>query len=92
MIVTGEKFKTIGEALFGERWVSAVAHALEKDQRTVRRYSDGEINVPRDVRKLLAIICQTRGAALVRLSIELDPSVSGVAPAITAATSDGPAQ
>lgn len=76
MIVTGGKLCVIGEALFGPRWKSTLALVLEKDESTIHRYADGKINVPRDVRKRMAVLCLTRGAALTRLAVELDPNVT----------------
>lgn len=79
MIVTGVKFAIIGEALFGSRYKRALALALCKSEETVHGYAAGRTNVSRAVRMKLAILCFTRGAALMRLATELDPQVAKIA-------------
>lgn len=75
MIVTKEKFVTIGMALFGARWKTDMALALELSVGTIHDYADGTTNVPRDVRKKIAILAYSRGSALERIAVELDQDV-----------------
>lgn len=79
MILTGQKFAAIGEALAGPRWKSVVAIWLGKGERTIHGYANGTCNVPRSVRKKFAVLCYTRGSALVRLAIELDRDIEKIA-------------
>lgn len=79
MIITGPKFAIIGSSLFGKRWKRQLSLALEKSERTLTDYAAGVTNVPRDVRKRLAVLCHTRGTTLVRIALELDPEVAKAA-------------
>ena len=45
--------KTIGEALYGERWQSSLARALEVSDRTMRRWDAGEFNVPHEMQRAI---------------------------------------
>lgn len=79
MILTGGKFAIIGDALAGPRYKALVALWLGKSERTIHDYVAGHANVPREVRKKLAVLCYTRGTALVRLALEIDHDVSKAA-------------
>lgn len=72
MIITGEKFSQIGEALFGPRWKAVLADMMCRDNRMIRYYSDGRTPVPVELLRKLAVICRTRGAALIRIADELE--------------------
>lgn len=87
MILTSERFKMIGEALFGPRgWHAVLAQMIGKDRTAVWRYATGDTNVPPDLRSKLAAICRTRGEALIRIARELDPTVVAQRPVASADT------
>lgn len=60
-----------GEALFGSRWQSALARALDVDDRTMRRWVSGENGMPAgvniDLLRLLTERASDIGALLPRL-------------------------
>ena len=55
--MTASLFREAGEALFGPRWQSEMARALDISDRTVRRWDEGSYPVPpgawADIRALL---------------------------------------
>ena len=62
--MTASLFRDAGEALYGPRWQSEMAQALNISNRTVRRWHEGSYPVPpgawTDIRALL----KSRGLAL----------------------------
>lgn len=79
MILTGSKFAACCRALAGPRWKTAVSPQLGKSVRTLTDYASGITNVPREVRKKLAVLLYAQGSAQVRLALELDPDVAKAA-------------
>ncbi len=55
--MTPNLFREAGEALYGARWQTALAHDLCVADRTVRRWAQGEFDIPpgvwEDIRKLI---------------------------------------
>ncbi len=47
--MTPDRLRSCGEALYGERWQSALATALGVTDRTVRRWVSGENEPPESV-------------------------------------------
>lgn len=70
MMLTGERFGQIGEALFGPRWKAVLAHMIDRDSRTVRYYIDGN-TIPVELIDKLEILCRSRGEALLRIADEI---------------------
>jgi hypothetical protein len=52
--------RRVGEALYGERWQSALAKDLGVEARSVRRWMAGEHPVPNDVWPALKRLCRER--------------------------------
>lgn len=72
MILTGDKFCRLGEALYGPRWKAVLANMMSRNHRMIQYYCDGKpVPVPL-VRKLI-IEARTRAAALDRIADELEP-------------------
>jgi len=59
-----------GEALYGTRWRTDLAAALDVDERTVRRWVSGDTPVPRGVYTDLMRIMQERALDLDKLTDE----------------------
>lgn len=55
-VLTPELFAEICYALHGPNWRTWAADRLGKSQRTIRRYENGDCNVPRAVKESLAQI------------------------------------
>lgn len=53
-----------GEALYGPRWQSDLARALNVSDRTVRRWGAGQNEIPAGVWAELRTLLKTRGMAL----------------------------
>jgi hypothetical protein len=53
-----------GEALYGPRWQSDLARALDVNDRTVRRWASGAVDMPSGVYLDLLRLTQERASAL----------------------------
>jgi plasmid maintenance system antidote protein VapI len=65
------RLEEICEALYGERWQSALAQDLGVADRTVRRWVAGDSPVPDDVWPALKRLCGERRAILKKLQERL---------------------
>lgn len=68
-----DTLRSVGSALYGENWQSAVARDLDVAIRTVQRWAAGEFDIPPGVWADLAKLCRKRGAELAKLADKLDP-------------------
>lgn len=59
--------KSVGEALYGPRWQSDIAHDLEVSDRTIRRWADGA-PASEGVRMDLMRLCLERASRLDELA------------------------
>jgi DNA-binding transcriptional regulator YiaG len=62
--LTPRDLRTVGEALFGERWQSALAEALSVNDRTVRRWVAGDIAPPTGIAESLLRIARSRSGEI----------------------------
>jgi hypothetical protein len=69
--MTPDLLRKIGEALYGGRWQSALAHEFEINERTMRRWLSGMQPVPPDRQHQLREMVISRGAQLSALAREL---------------------
>lgn len=63
--------ETIGHALYGSMWQSAMARSLKVSDRTVRRWHAGEYNIPEGVWSELAALLVEHGDECLRLANKL---------------------
>jgi hypothetical protein len=63
--------RATGEALFGERWETALADLLHVNRRTVRRWKTGENEPSKGVWQELCSTAMQREGELTRVRIEL---------------------
>jgi hypothetical protein len=56
--------KDTGEALFGPRWQTDIAHSLGVTDRTIRGWASGERDMPASVATDLWRLCEERAAVL----------------------------
>jgi hypothetical protein len=60
--MTPELLRRVGEALYGERWQNALAHELQINERTMRRWLSGAWDVPTErLAELRELVIQRRG-------------------------------
>ena len=71
MVMPAELLRQIGEALYGERWQSALAADLRIADRTVRYWLAGRSPVPAAVTDELSRMIAARGRELQRVAEEL---------------------
>ncbi len=69
--MTADLLRRAGEALWGSRWQTEMARALDISERTVRRWASGDYPPPPGVWSDLAGIAGERHGALAHLSREL---------------------
>jgi hypothetical protein len=62
--MTPTLFREAGEALFGPRWMSEMARALDISDRTVRRWDEGSYPVPAGVLADVRALLKSRGMAM----------------------------
>ena len=62
--MTPQTLIAAGEALYGWHWLQPLAAILELNPRTVRRWANGEYNIPDGVWDDLATLCDDRGQTL----------------------------
>lgn len=62
--MTPEELRDAGEALFGPRWQTPLAAALDVQLRTLQRWASGDRRVPPGLAQDLAGLCRDRGAVL----------------------------
>lgn len=58
----------IGQSIFGERWQSALARALNVDDRTVRRWLSGESRLPTDIDRKIFLLAEQKLSSLSALT------------------------
>jgi len=75
MILTGERFCRIGEAMYGPRWKPVLAQMLCRDNRMIRYYCDGHA-VPVELAEKLLVAAEARYDALGRAIEELRKAVA----------------
>lgn len=68
---SGPRIREIGEALYGPRWQSDLARALEVSIRTVQRWAAGDVAPPPGVYLDLLRLTQERAMSLDALADEL---------------------
>lgn len=67
-----ERFSTIGKTIFGPSWRGAMARRLDVAERTVRRWQDGDNDIPEGVGRDLAAICRAQSTILNQIADELE--------------------
>lgn len=65
--MTPKQLATVGQALYGERWQTALAIALGITDRNMRRWVKGTHAIPDKVRADLAIIVERHGRKLEKI-------------------------
>lgn len=58
--MTPDLLRTIGTILFGQRWHTDLANAVDVSERTVRRWAVGDSPVPPGVGEELAVLARQR--------------------------------
>lgn len=66
------KLETIGQAMYGPLWQSAVARDLGVADRTVRRWVAGTSSIPPGILGELKAVCLRRSAELAELAGQID--------------------
>lgn len=69
--MTADLLRRAGEALWGSRWQTAMAEALDVSERTVRRWASGEYPVPPGAWGDLASFAADRRESLAELTREM---------------------
>ena len=64
-------FYDLGQALYGERWRSELARSLRVDERTVRRWANGDYEPPEGVWGELETLAKERRKTLADLIARL---------------------
>jgi hypothetical protein len=64
-LMSSNAFTVAGEALFGERWPSAIGHALNLNERTVRRWMLDAGSIPESLWQEILEVIGERHLALV---------------------------
>src|SRR5215469_14715841 len=75
--LTGDELRAAGHALYGPRWITDLARALECHPRSVRRWAAGSWPVPDGVAHDIALLVSTRMAELATMG---RPKASRAAP------------
>jgi hypothetical protein len=70
MLLTGDRFRRIGEAMYGPRWIPIMADMFDRDDRMIRYYC-GERPVPAHLVEKLIADAECRIQALQRILDEL---------------------
>lgn len=60
-----------GEALYGPHWQTALARALQVNDRTMRRWIAGDSPLPDGLNEELAALCRHHGRGLLDMSMSL---------------------
>lgn len=60
------RFNALGEFLYGENWKKPLANAIEKNEKTVRRWAKGEWDAPEDILEAMAKMAEAKQAKLKR--------------------------
>ncbi len=66
------KLDTIGQALYGPQWQSAVARDLGVNDRTVRRWVAGVSRIPPGILGELKAVCLERSAQLKAMAKQIE--------------------
>lgn len=70
-MANSDLLRKAGEALFGPRWQSDLARELKVTDRTVRRWADGEFEIPAGAWRDLRALVKERGEALAEVLRQL---------------------
>lgn len=65
--MTPDQLRAAGEALFGPRWQSDLAHALQVNPRTIRRWAAGSWPVPDGAERRIRELARQRAERLAAL-------------------------
>jgi hypothetical protein len=65
--MTPASLAKIGRALYGDRWQSELARALDVEDRTVRYWVSSQRAIPEGVEPTLRVLCLARVAELERV-------------------------
>lgn len=60
------RFLALGEFLHGRNWKKPLARALEKNEKTIRRWAKGDWDVPPDVIETMAAMATKKQEKLKR--------------------------
>lgn len=71
-VMTGQRIKEYGEAIWGPGWVFVLAQRLGTTKKTIRRWRDGENNPPRDFRANLESLVDEQIALLCKIKDEMN--------------------
>lgn len=66
------RLETIGQALYGPQWQSAIARDLAVSDRTIRRWVAGTSNIPPGILGELKAVCLKRSAELAALAAKIE--------------------
>lgn len=66
--ITPDQLREFGEALYGERWQTPLAHALNIGDRRIREYLSGARTIQPGLAANIAALAATRGMALLKLA------------------------
>jgi hypothetical protein len=69
--MTPDLLRRVGQALYGQDWKTALARALDVNERSVRRWDDGASPIPGGVRGELLQLVGKRGGELIELQRDL---------------------
>jgi hypothetical protein len=72
MNLTTDTLQFVGQALYGPVWHSALADALDVNERSVRRWANGTNEIPVGVWSDIAILCRQHGKELEQWARSLD--------------------
>ena len=69
--------REIGEALYGDHWISPLARALGVNVRTMQRWAAAQNSVPPESVNALLQVLSDRHTAISKLLVELWPEQGG---------------
>ena len=70
-MLTKEKFREIGLALYGADWTGPMAHEHDWNIRSVQRWASGQNSIPAGIVEMLAVTVAEHRRELGRLQREL---------------------
>lgn len=84
--MTPEKLASVGRAVYGERWQTALARDLRISDRTIRRWSVGSSPIPKSMERDIWAVVEDRSDESRSLLYEVDPIARTISHVLTGAS------
>jgi hypothetical protein len=83
--LTPEKLASVGRAVYGERWQTALARDLHISDRTIRRWSVGSSPIPASMERDIWAVVEDRSDTSRSLLYDIEPAARAIHHALTGA-------